>query len=69
LYERYLKNLPEIPGSLLQKFANASFWTLAWEQDALLGRPKAPLNVVIVYLLTVLTVYPELTPGKQYVTF
>jgi hypothetical protein len=37
--------------------------------DAPLGRPKAPLNFVTVYLLTVLTVYPELTPEKQYVTF
>ena len=39
------------------------------ERDALGRRPKALLNFVIVYLLTVLTVYPELTPGKQYVTF
>ena len=38
------------------------------EEDAPVGRPKAPLNFVTVYLLTVLTVYPELTPGKQYVT-
>ena len=39
------------------------------EQDAPQERPKAPLNFVTVYLSTVLTVYPELTPGKQYVTF
>ena len=39
------------------------------EQDATVGRPNASLNFVTNYLLTVLTVYPELTPGKQYVTF
>ena len=39
------------------------------EQDAPQERPKAPLNFVTFYLLAVLTVYPELTPGKQYVTF
>jgi hypothetical protein len=36
------------------------------EQDAPLGSPNASLNFVTVYLLTV---YPELTPGKQYVKF
>jgi hypothetical protein len=39
------------------------------EQDAPQERPKALLNFVTVYLLTVSTVYPVLTPGKQYVTF
>jgi hypothetical protein len=39
------------------------------EQDAPQERPKALLNFVTVYLLAVLTVYLELTPGKQYVTF
>jgi hypothetical protein len=39
------------------------------EQDAPCRRPKALLNFVTVYLLAVLTVYPELTLGKQYVTF
>ena len=38
------------------------------EQDAPLGSPNASLNFVTFYLLTVLTVYLELTPGKQYVT-
>ena len=41
----------------------------ASEQDAPCRRPKVLLNFVTVYLLAVLTVYPELTPGKQYVTF
>jgi hypothetical protein len=39
------------------------------EQDAPSGRPNASLNFVPVYLLAILTVYPELTPGKQDVTF
>jgi hypothetical protein len=39
------------------------------EQDAPMGRPKAPIKQTVLTILTVLTVYPELTPGKQYVTF
>ena len=39
------------------------------EQDAPLGRPKAPLKQTVLTVLSVLSVYPELTPGKQYVTF
>ena len=72
------KRLPEKPVSdflgrssrSLQMYrSRRSLKDPAGEQDAPLGRPKAPLNFVTIYLLTVLTVYPELTPGKQYVTF
>ena len=36
------------------------------EQDAPLGSPNASLNFMTIYLLTI---YPELTAGKQYVKF
>ena len=72
------KRLPEKPASdflgrssrsLQMHRSRRSLKDRGGEQDAPLGRPNAPLKQTVLTVLSVLTVYPELTPGKQYVTF
>ena len=68
------KRLPEKPASdflgrssrsLQMHRSRRSLKDRGGEQDAPLGRPKAPLKQTVLTILAVWTVYPGLTPGKQ----